>query len=1438
MGLILLMFVGVFLPPVQNYAKGIAIQKIEAALGVRAEIGSIVYFPLTSLKVTDVSLNDKNDNQIARINEIKADIGIATLLTNNLTLKQLSIDSLTFCITQLSNGKLNISELAADSAATTTRPNVNIELLNITNSNIHFSAENKKYKLSGLNVAIRNLHVGKSEASANITGLKFTDNVNSRNFNLLSSIDFYRDTLLLTDFEAEYGASKASVNKLLIGLAPDTVLSANINNISLSDSELHIFGLPENILNTDINISGVLNASKNKLSGHNMSVNCIGKTSLSADFDIKNYSDRDAAKFRFNIKNLVTNITDISALSGTQLASPNTAQQVGDIIVNGLIRGSLSDAVFEGSVNSNIGEIHTTTNTSIKNDSSIIFNGTIDAPLLNLTRLTNGNVSEVNLAAEFDGKTNNNKLTYSHIKGKSYKLTVRDYAYKETILDIMLQGRKAYCVVDITDPNGSITAVGDFLEHESVPSYSLTAKVDSLRTGVTNLTPTIPNGNLNFSLRTEIVGNLADNINGKLLLKDFLFTGKNKDVVVNQLNIDIDDTPNGHKTLIAKSENINCSVNGNFRIARVVAEVKNQLHQVADAIFEPSTIQNDEDLYAEFDIKYTDLEQYLQFISDKIQLERNGHISGRINSRENSTNIIAELGNVDIGSAQLTNTQLTIDYTKGSLASCLSAQSIDLPIFGRGANLNISNSLTNNKLSIRSQWLDHETYDLQGTIALNTLFSNIDDNLVSHIIFEPSEIIVGDDVWRMQQSTIDVNSERIDVDHFMIKTDERWFGANGRLAVASPNDTLIVSMNKILIDNILSDDPERKVDLAGDASAEILLTSQQGKIKSFVNAGIDRFHVNRDYLERLELLADWRPTEQQLDLDVAIVSQNKCRARGLGKLDVPQNLFDLNFKIDSLSDGFLNFYLGTPIKDITGTTSGRLRLHGKLPDLKLDAHLCVHRTEFTVRQSLVKYVFDNNDSLIIAPNYIEFCNIQFSDPLGRKGNFFGHISHKMFSNLGLHINFQFNNQLVLKTTEKDNPTYYGTLYADGLLAVTGTPSSPILNISAQTAPKSEFFVQPLEKTDLAERDYIKFKSKDENVEITINQKDILNGVSARLSIDILPETQVHAVLNPRTRNMISANGRGNIRLNINKSGDLSIFGNYSIEKGTYNFSFENILNKQFVINEGGTITWAGDPYDANVDLTATYKVKASLADLVANNPNADITELRRRVPINCNILLSNKLVDPTIKFKIEVPSTQNFNQYTFDQYVNTEEETNRQAFSLLLSNRFYAVQNTNSAAANQTFLGNTATDLLSSQLSSHISNWMSQNRYNIGVGVNYRPGDEITNEEYELALSTQMLDNKIILSGNVGYGRNTTEQSSESGNFIGDFDLEVKLNKKGNIRAKAYTHTNNDVLYETSPTTQGIGISFNEEFNRFGDLFRKYWRIITGKRKKEKNATN
>jgi len=104
------------------------------------------------------------------------------------------------------------------------------------------------------------------------------------------------------------------------------------------------------------------------------------------------------------------------------------------------------------------------------------------------------------------------------------------------------------------------------------------------------------------------------------------------------------------------------------------------------------------------------------------------------------------------------------------------------------------------------------------------------------------------------------------------------------------------------------------------------------------------------------------------------------------------------------------------------------------------------------------------------------------------------------------------------------------------------------------------------------------------------------------------------------------------------------------------------------------------------------------------------------------------------------------------------------------------------------------------------------------ISPNFRSDKgDFSDVEVNLALSSQLLNNRLIFNGNFGYRDNT--YNTRNSNFIGDFDLEYLLNRRGSIRLKVYNHFNDQNYYvRNAMTTQGVGVVFKHDFDR---LFKK-----------------
>ena len=118
-----------------------------------------------------------------------------------------------------------------------------------------------------------------------------------------------------------------------------------------------------------------------------------------------------------------------------------------------------------------------------------------------------------------------------------------------------------------------------------------------------------------------------------------------------------------------------------------------------------------------------------------------------------------------------------------------------------------------------------------------------------------------------------------------------------------------------------------------------------------------------------------------------------------------------------------------------------------------------------------------------------------------------------------------------------------------------------------------------------------------------------SNLEMRFNVEITPEAKAQLIFNSKVGDVIRSQGSGNMQIGIDNKSNISLFGEYTVEQGDYLFTLQNVINKKFEIQQGGTIQWTGDPVNATIDLNAIYRLKASLSELFANSTeNADLTQ--------------------------------------------------------------------------------------------------------------------------------------------------------------------------------------------------------------------------------------
>ena len=174
--------------------------------------------------------------------------------------------------------------------------------------------------------------------------------------------------------------------------------------------------------------------------------------------------------------------------------------------------------------------------------------------------------------------------------------------------------------------------------------------------------------------------------------------------------------------------------------------------------------------------------------------------------------------------------------------------------------------------------------------------------------------------------------------------------------------------------------------------------------------------------------------------------------------------------------------------------------------------------------------------------------------------------------------------------------WYGRIYGNGSATVTGVPGKIDIGVKMRTAPGSTFTFVLSDAEHSVEYDFIKLRDRDrakkdsiaalDPTPLIVRQlRDRINrqeqgpptAYAMEFNVDITPEATLNLIMDPIGGDKITAHGTGHLRMNYASDGELEMFGEYTLNRGTYNFTLQDIIIKDFTILEGSRITFSRRP---------------------------------------------------------------------------------------------------------------------------------------------------------------------------------------------------------------------------------------------------------------------
>jgi hypothetical protein len=1216
--------------------------------------------------------------------------------------------------------------------------------------------------------------------------------------------------------------------------ATDVKLDIVLDKSLVSTSDLQYFLPFAEGINESVWLSGKVMGTISELRGRNINLSYRNSTSLECDFDFSGLPAIENTFIYIGVSSLKTNASDIEKfrMKGKgAFVIPQAVYKLGNLSFNGSFTGFTTDFVTYGEIRTSLGNIRTDISLRPEKSKKYSIKGLLKGSEINLGELTGNKdlLGNLSFNTSVDGYAYSLNKFAANLTGKIDSIEVKRYIYRDIALKGIFTEKTWDGSINISDRNIKIDLLGMFDFSNKLPEFDFTLNLAKANLYNLNFDKADTSSAASMLLTANFKGNTIDNIDGeiKLLNSNFVKYGKSLELYDFSIKTFKD---NGVPALSLHTDFVDADIKGHYNFAALGNLVKSTFSTLMPSGFKVPPQHSDiKKNNFSFEIKFKNTDNINSFFHTGAELSDKSYIRGavaqdsiiRVEGRAGSLNFRNNIfKDLSLG-VNVSGPELSVDLKCSSLVLLKQSELKDFSVEFRTKPDNFIFSVDwDNK----DKTINHGNFIAKGNVIRNPATGSS----ILTVNIDSSNIYSRNNLWKISNSSIILDSNSIAINKFYIKNQDHYYLVDGSVS-ENPSDTLNLEFRGIDISplNFLgnqstTNDPDRlNYNLKGLLNGKILLTNVYKNLLLETNIKINEFSLLGSEFGTMSVISALDRAKKVVNIKA---SNNLAGVKMIdinGYYDPSTKKANLTAQANKLTIGFLNPLLRVFASGITGTASGKVNLSLAQNNIFLTGAVMAENATMKINYLQTKYKM--SDSVRFDRQGIKFNNIRINDEKGNLVSLSGRVNHKNFKDFAADLTINANDALVLNTKPKDNDLFYGTAYASGVTTIRSGNNILSFDISAKTGKNTKFFMPLNTGLSVTEYSFVSFvdsimkkDEKNDTNDSKMKLPPVQTGFDLNFDLEVTTEAEAQLIFDSKVGDVMKGHGSGNLNITYNPKGEFRITGDYIVEDGDYLFTLGNILNKSFSVENGGKIMFNGDLKNAEIDMKAIYKLKASLFPILQDENYKD------RVPVECQLNLSGNLWNPIVGFNIYLPTADEKTRTYVRNAISTEEELSRQFLYLLVMNSFFADPSSGIASSSSTPTGTSAMAVTTFEmLSSQLSNWLSQISNDFDIGVIYRPGSgnkDINPQEVEVALSTQILNDKVVINGN--FDVPLTGSSADNTNQItGDFDAEIKLTNKLNF--KVFNRYNNPYTGKGVDYTQGIGIFFKQDFDRFSDLFRK-----------------
>ena len=1202
-------------------------------------------------------------------------------------------------------------------------------------------------------------------------------------------------------------------------------MKLDLDSSRLQFSDIAYFAPELEGIDLPLDVKGRFRGTVSELKGRDVRLRWGRSSTFEGDADLSGLPGIDTTFIILNAGELRTDPQDLAALpvppfkQKATLELPEEVRRLGPISFSGDFTGFLNSFTTYGTTRTALGDLRTDMSFDRDTTTGVFrFDGQVGTKGFDLGQLV-GDATVGPLAC--DVKLHAGGRSWSNMKasieGSIPLLTLNNYRITNIIVSGDLEKDRFNGRLTCRDPNLDMDFEGLADMSHRLPRgkgrlFKVDFTADIRHADLHALNISDKPGYNSLQTRIKAKGEVApDSLKGAIVFENIWLCDQDADRSFGDVEVH-SRREDGRPVLELRSDMADATVRGEFLPTRLPEAFRSVVFSVFPALRNNVSYAQQAQSF-DFDVRLKDTGPLLSMLAPDLDLAPGTTAKGWFDSRTFDMGLDADIPHIAYQGFAADTVHVIADKTMDVLAFSFRSARQRINDSTWIGGIEMTGKAYQDELDLSLGW-DKSSNGSTGELELAGQVNgprSIDMDLL------PSRLWFGRGNWSNTRTAhLAWDSTRVRVDSLELWNDDQRILVDGVIGPGG-GDALSFSLDEVDMENIGPYMP--KPAIQGKVGGDGRLFGLLGKPFLLSYLCIDSLAVGDRAVGDLRFAATWNDDNDMIDLNGSVL-RDSLKALDFSGRFAPgeKEALDVRLTMDRFDLRFLDPYMPEGMSDVQGSVTGTIDIKGPLDAPRVAGSAQVDDAGLRIDYLNTFYRFSHRVN--IADDMVTLDNVIIRDDQGHTARLGGTIIHHGLQHWNFNVWGTMNELMVLNTTVNDNELYYGKAFASGTFDVSAYAGNLEVTLDARATRGTNIALPIGGSTEVGSIDFVRFLSHGQDLD-TLERDLDLSGISLDMNVRVDREARFELIFDPTVGDILSGSGEGEVSMSVTPNGDFSMRGGFSVVDGSYLFTLRNVVNKRFDLLPGGTITWYGDPFNATLDLNAVYHLRAPLYDILRDKNDA----YKSRVPVEVVMNLREKLMNPAITFGVRLPSVDEGVRTEVMSALSTEQELNRQVFALIMLNKFLPPPDQGAGGTGGNLAGTTTSELFSNQ----ISNWLNQLSDDFDLGINYRPGDDVARQEMELAVSTQLFDQRVLVSTNVGVQGGTT--ADDANQFVGDFQAEYLITPEGRLRVKAYSQSNDQNLNQAqkSATTQGVGLSYRTDFNTFGE----FWRDLFGTVRKQ-----